>query len=649
MRIQALQVALWLLLLTPGFSQAQNKLQLLTKSWKIVAANHAGNEAQLYSATQAQKNAYYQKVKQMIQGAYLTIRPNNTYTFYFNQRTENGNWRLIGGNVLATSSPNGQSQAVIQQLTTQKLVILLQDGTLLNCTPKNWQKANRDVGNPGKVKQLVARKWKAIVIKNAAMEARLINATAQEKSAYYQRLQQIMSSSQFEFRSNGTYFMRLADKQEEGTWSMVGKTILVTKSNQGETDRSIITKINSSEMVLMTSDGSTMSLVPNKGGSIVYNNNNTPVTPNPPKVNPKKINPTKTVQDKTPPSIRVTTPKVMTRGFEIVHASKTITVKGVASDASGIFEVKVNGVEASIQANGAFSADIKLAVGKNNIQVEATDTKNNTAKVDFVIDRKATAIAKKKVELVDDDFDFDIKKLAKTGKYYALFIAVEQYADPAINDLDKPVKDAQKLLGTLLSHYTFSQSNITFLKNPKREDIIASLDKLQQTITKKDNLLIFYAGHGHWNANTNTGYWLPADAKKTNTANWFRNSTLKDYIAGIPSKHTLLIADACFSGGIFKTRSAFSDASQAINKLYELPSRKAMTSGNLQTVPDRSVFLEYLIKRLTSNGKRYISSEQLFSSFRTAVMNNSQNTPRYGDIQNAGDEGGDFIFIRQKK
>ncbi|OJJ21805.1 hypothetical protein BKI52_15005 [marine bacterium AO1-C] len=643
MSIHLFRATLWLLLLIPGFTQAQNNLQLLTKPWKIIKASHPGNEAQLYTATQAQKDAYYRQVKQMTKGAYLTIRPNNTYTFFFNQRSESGTWRLIGGSVLATSSPNGQAQAVIQQLTSQKLVILLQDGTILSCAPKGWQKAKRDVGNPGQVKQLVARTWKAVAIRNGAMEAKLMSATAQQKSTYYQRLQQMMNNSRFELRTDGTYFLRLAAQQEEGTWSMVGKTILVTQSNQGKADRSIITKISTTEMELMTSDGSKMSLIPIDGGSIV-NNNNTPITPKPPKVKPKT-----TTQDKTPPSITVTTPRVVTRGFEIVHADKTITVKGIASDASGIFEVKVNGVEASIQANGAFSATIKLAVGKNSIQVEATDTKNNTAKVDFVIERKATTTAKKKVELVDDDFDFDIKKLAKTGKYYALFIAVEQYADPAINDLDKPVKDAQKLLGALLSHYTFSQSNITFLKNPKREDIIASLDKLQQTITNKDNLLIFYAGHGHWNSNTNTGYWLPSDAKKTNTANWFRNSTLKDYIAGIPSKHTLLIADACFSGGIFKTRNAFSDASQAINKLYELPSRKAMTSGNLQTVPDRSVFLEYLIKRLTSNGKKYISSEQLFSSFRTAVMNNSKNTPRYGDIQNAGDEGGDFIFIRKKQ
>ena len=633
-----------LLLLFISFSiQAQNNGQLLAKRWQIISARHPGNEAQLYNATTAQKNLYYTRVQQMIKGAYLHIKSDNSYTFFFNQQTEKGRWQLISNNILSTSSLSGQSQSIIQQLTAQKLVVMLQDGTVLTCKSNSWSKtATQDVGNSGNVKQLVARKWKIVVIRNMALEAKLMKATVQEKNAYYQRLQQMMNNSLFVFRADGSYNLRMANQKESGTWSMVGKTILVTKNTAGETDRSIIKKINANEMVLMTGDGSTMGLIPIGGSNSVVNN--TPITPNPPKVKKNNL-----AQDKTAPSIKVTTPKVVTRGFEIVHANKTITVKGVAKDASGIFEVKVNGVEANVQANGVFSANIKLAVGKNNIQVIATDTKNNTATVDFVIERSASVTAKKKVELVDDDFDFDVKKLAKTGKYYALFIAVEQYVDPAINDLDKPVNDAQKLLGTLLSHYTFSKSNITFLKNPKREDIISSLDKLQQTITAKDNLLIFYAGHGHWNSNTNTGYWLPADAKKTNTANWFRNSTLKDYISGIKSKHTLLIADACFSGGIFKTRNAFSDASQAINKLYELPSRKAMTSGNLQTVPDKSVFLEYLIKRLTSNGKKYISSEQLFSSFRTAVMNNSKNTPRYGDIQDAGDEGGDFIFIRKKK
>lgn len=142
------------------------------------------------------------------------------------------------------------------------------------------------------------------------------------------------------------------------------------------------------------------------------------------------------------------------------------------------------------------------------------------------------------------------------------------------------------------------------------------------------------------------GYWLPKDAQKENTAYWIPNSRISDYIGSIESKHTLLIADACFSGSIFKSR-AFVDAQPGINKLYDLQSRKAMTSGTLKEVSDRSVFLDYLVKRLTDNSEKYISSENLFSSLRMAVMNNSPNVPQFGTIQNTGDEGGDFIFIRR--
>ncbi len=64
-------------------------------------------------------------------------------------------------------------------------------------------------------------------------------------------------------------------------------------------------------------------------------------------------------------------------------------------------------------------------------------------------------------------------------------------------------------------------------------------------------------------------------------------------------------------------------------------------------VPDKSVFIEYLIKRLDTNKKKYLASEQLYSSMKEAVINNSPNIPQYGTIQNVGDEGGDFIFIRR--
>jgi len=233
------------------------------------------------------------------------------------------------------------------------------------------------------------------------------------------------------------------------------------------------------------------------------------------------------------------------------------------------------------------------------------------------------------------------------GKYYALLIGVSDYEDPEILDLDEPLNDVLSMSEILANNYTFEQQDIQILKNPSREDMIVALDQLSNKITDKDNLMIFYAGHGYYNEKTNQGFWLPADAQKNNTANWFRNSTLVDYIGSIPSKHTLLVSDACFSGSIFKTRKAFNNASMAYFKLSAVKSRKGMTSGTLNEVPDKSVFTKYLKQRLEDNNQKFLSSEELFSSFKIAVMNNSPNIPQYGEIQNVGDEGGDFIFIRK--
>ena len=237
----------------------------------------------------------------------------------------------------------------------------------------------------------------------------------------------------------------------------------------------------------------------------------------------------------------------------------------------------------------------------------------------------------------------------ETGDYYALIIGVEEYQDNSITMLDNPVRDARRMYEVLSNDYTFEEKNILLLENPTRTDIINAFDELSYKVDNEDNLLIFYAGHGHWDEEKEIGYWLPADSRSFSTANWLRNTTIQSYISSIPSKHTILIADACFSGGIFKTRRAFLDAPVGINKLNELPSRKAMTSGTLKEVPDESVFIEYLIRRLSSNTEKFTYSEQLFASFREAVLNNSPNIPQFGVIQNAGDEGGDFIFIRKEQ
>ncbi len=263
---------------------------------------------------------------------------------------------------------------------------------------------------------------------------------------------------------------------------------------------------------------------------------------------------------------------------------------------------------------------------------------------------KMPAVAGTKVDIHKDDFEgVELAKALSERKYYALIIAVDNYADESIQDLDNPVNDARNLANVLNTHYTFDQSNIFTLTNPTRSDIIEEFDKLADKVEERDNFLIFYAGHGIWDEKLNQGFWLPSDASLNSKAQWLSNSTLRDYVSGINSKHTLLITDACFSGSIFKERAVFSN-SRAILEMYKLPSRKAMTSGALKTVPDKSVFIKYLNKKLQTNQQPLLSAEQLFQSFKVAVINNSPNgqVPQYGPIGQAGDEGGDFIFLKRK-
>ncbi|WKV11433.1 caspase family protein [Marivirga harenae] len=252
--------------------------------------------------------------------------------------------------------------------------------------------------------------------------------------------------------------------------------------------------------------------------------------------------------------------------------------------------------------------------------------------------------------IASDEFTEFVVSELKERKYYALLIGIEEYQDEEITDLNHPVTDAEKIAEVLGNYYTFEKENIRLLKNASRSTIIEALDQLSNSITDRDQLLIFYAGHGIWDQKLNQGYWLPTNASSKNKAEWISNSTIRDYIGGINTKHTLLITDACFSGGIFKERDVQFNNGRAILEMYKLSSRKAITSGTLKTVPDESVFLKYLSQRLIDNTSILLSAEELFNSFKIAVINNSKNgqVPQYGAIYQAGDEGGDFIFLRKE-
>jgi hypothetical protein len=254
-----------------------------------------------------------------------------------------------------------------------------------------------------------------------------------------------------------------------------------------------------------------------------------------------------------------------------------------------------------------------------------------------------------KAEDVDLPFEVDESQ----GKYYAVFFAVQDYKDSRVVTLTQPYFDAQNLRDVIVENYAFEKEDTRLFKNPTRSDIIKTLDSLTRKITRKDNLVIFYAGHGFWDGALETGYWLPSDARKDDKANWLTNLELLNYLKNIKSRHTLLITDACFSGSIFKatTKNAFEQADVVIQKLYESPSRRAMTSGSLTTVPDQSAFMEYLIKQLRKNQDHYISATDIFVAIKNPTIRESkvEVLPQYGELNVADHQGGDFIFVKKGK
>ncbi|HEC43417.1 MAG TPA: caspase family protein [Bacteroides sp.] len=333
------------------------------------------------------------------------------------------------------------------------------------------------------------------------------------------------------------------------------------------------------------------------------------------------------IKDVTPPELVILIPVVGEEKPVFEENRLSITVE--AKDLVGIQNVKINNVVALHVKENIYTASVTLRTGDNMLVIRATDKSGNTTREELVVE-----------STYYQPFEMD------EGIYYALIIGVEEYDDERLQDLDQPIGDGQKFYEVLTTQYSFEPENVVFLKNPTRTEIIVTMDEMSQYVTTQDNLLIFYAGHGHYDEKKNLGYWLPSDAVFTNTANWIRNSTIRDYIMSIQSKHTLLIADACFSGSIFKSRS-LDDAPKAIDRLYKYKSRKAMTSGTLTEVPDQSVFIQYLHKRLVENDQKFLASEFLFRSFKEAVLYNSNTNPQYGTIQGAGDEGGDFIFVKR--
>jgi len=119
----------------------------------------------------------------------------------------------------------------------------------------------------------------------------------------------------------------------------------------------------------------------------------------------------------------------------------------------------------------------------------------------------------------------------------------------------------------------------------------------------------------------------------------------------------MVVADSCYSGTLVRSvnaglRSAReADMTAWVRRILEKRSRTVMSSGGLEPVMDgggggHSVFAKAFIDALRDNPD-VIDGQGLFASIRRPIVLNSDQTPEYSDIRQAGHDGGDFLFVKR--
>ena len=231
------------------------------------------------------------------------------------------------------------------------------------------------------------------------------------------------------------------------------------------------------------------------------------------------------------------------------------------------------------------------------------------------------------------------------GRYYALVIGNNGYE--SLPKLVTANNDAQEVAETLKDRYGF---NVELLLDANRSDILMALSRYRWNLSNRDNLLIYYAGHGWLDKEADEGYWLPINAEKNNMINWISNFSITATLRAIKAKHVLIVADSCYSGKLARGIHTVDRTAGYVSRLSQKRARCVISSGGLEPVIDsggkrgHSVFASAFLDTLREN-KEIMDCAQLFNTLRRPVMLNSDQTPEYSDIQRAGHEGGEFIFI----
>src|SRR5215813_6348282 len=330
------------------------------------------------------------------------------------------------------------------------------------------------------------------------------------------------------------------------------------------------------------------------------------------------------------------------------ESARQRNIVGKVTAPAGVLTFTVNDRSEQLDDHGLFRVPVLVWGPAVPVKVAVVDRQGKSANVELQIT----------VDAATPPAGQALKKTPGIafGTYHALVIGNNTYTYwPTLNT---PEQDARDVAAVLSRKYGFKTK---VLLNATRFDLLQALNDFRKTLTENDNLLVYYAGHGHFEKQIQRGYWVPVDSATDSDVNWIPTFAITDVLSAMSARHVLIVADSCYSGALTRSALAKLEAGMSneardhwLKSTAEKRSRTVLSSGGLQPVLDsgggnHSVFAKAFLDVLAGNteildGQRLgleIAARVSYAAANVAV----EQDPQYAPIRYAGHEAGDFLFV----
>jgi uncharacterized caspase-like protein len=239
------------------------------------------------------------------------------------------------------------------------------------------------------------------------------------------------------------------------------------------------------------------------------------------------------------------------------------------------------------------------------------------------------------------------------GRSLVLVIGINEYLH--WQKLKNAVQDACGFQQTLIEKLGFIAPIKPLINGAATKDAIETLvsEQLREIVEKNDNLMLFFAGHGHTRVEelSETGFIIPVNARIPDTkeywGDYIRLNHWLQEISELAAQHILVILDACHSGfALGGAMNVFRDAIRYRKDVTRNRSRKVITSAKRDQpaldggpIPSHSLFTGTLINGFNwgeadIDGNGFITSSELglYLQQKVGQASESRQTPEFGSF-----------------